>query len=309
MRGDSTNKMVHTTTFDHNLSDGIPVFRPTMAEFEDFYGYMQSIESQCAAGLAKIVPPPEWVPRRRYDDLEEYVVNKPIKQEFHGRGGVFFQVSCTCQAPKRTRVQQVNVVGKSKTIARFRDLADSTGHKMPDMDAKKPASLRRRRRDVVEGAAKEDADAPDAVAPTEAAATAAALTTETKGPKASPPPKQVSPETEALLEKLDEIEYSYWRSIHVAQPYYGADMQVPIAHLPMRVPLILHPNEKGSLFDDDVTAWNLRSLKNELDRLPAKLPGVNVPYLYFGMWRATFSWHVEDMDLVSHLSRRETPTK
>ena len=29
------------------------------------------------------------------------------------------------------------------------------------------------------------------------------------------------------------------------------------------------------------------------------LPSVDTPYLYFGMWRATFAWHVEDMDLFS----------
>ena len=57
------------------------------------------------------------------------------------------------------------------------------------------------------------------------------------------------------------------------------------------------------MFTDETTAWNVAHLPSFLSRiLPSSskgLPGVNTPYLYFGMWRATFAWHVEDMDLFS----------
>lgn len=68
-------------------------------------------------------------------------------------------------------------------------------------------------------------------------------------------------------------------------------------HLPL---LIAH---EGSLYTDETTSWNVAHLPSTLSRLlPSSdqgLPGVNTPYLYFGMWRATFAWHVEDMDLFS----------
>lgn len=48
-----------------------------------------------------------------------------------------------------------------------------------------------------------------------------------------------------------------------------------------------------ALFDESVKSWNVQSLDNTLNKLGVTLPGVNSPYLYFGMWKATFAWHVE----------------
>ncbi|BEJ16489.1 hypothetical protein CspHIS471_0510940 [Cutaneotrichosporon sp. HIS471] len=77
------------------------------------------------------------------------------------------------------------------------------------------------------------------------------------------------------------IEKKFWKSIGMARSsWYGADLA-------------------GSLFADPQTPWNVAHLPNLLQRIKDRLPGVNTPYLYFGMWRAAFSWHVEDMDLFS----------
>lgn len=86
------------------------------------------------------------------------------------------------------------------------------------------------------------------------------------------------------VELMREIERRYWRTLTFGEPpMYGADMA-------------------GSLFTSATTAWNVANLGDLLPRLAprsCRIPGVVSPYLYFGMWRATFAWHVEDADLYS----------
>ncbi len=81
-------------------------------------------------------------------------------------------------------------------------------------------------------------------------------------------------------ERCNELETLYWKSLTFAPPMYGADMP-------------------GSLFDDSTTSWNVAKLENILDVMGQKIPGVNTAYLYLGMWKATFAWHLEDVDLYS----------
>ena len=53
-----------------------------------------------------------------------------------------------------------------------------------------------------------------------------------------------------------------------------------------------------SITDKDQRVCNISKLDSLLTKfMKEKIPGVNSPYVYFGMWKATFSWHVEDMDL------------
>lgn len=81
-------------------------------------------------------------------------------------------------------------------------------------------------------------------------------------------------------ERCAELETLYWKGLTFAPPMYGADMP-------------------GSLFDESTTSWNVAHLPNLLDVLGQKVPGVNTAYLYLGMWKATFAWHLEDVDLYS----------
>lgn len=81
-------------------------------------------------------------------------------------------------------------------------------------------------------------------------------------------------------ERCEELERTYWKTLTYAQPLYGADLP-------------------GTLFDEATELWNLNKLPNLLDVLGTNVPGVNTAYLYLGMWKATFAWHLEDVDLYS----------
>lgn len=55
--------------------------------------------------------------------------------------------------------------------------------------------------------------------------------------------------------------------------------------------------------NQDIQEWNIGHLNTLLDMVEQEcgivIDGVNTPYLYFGMWKTTFAWHTEDMDLYS----------
>jgi hypothetical protein len=91
---------------------------------------------------------------------------------------------------------------------------------------------------------------------------------------------RIHDQQEYTQERCEELETAYWKSLMFNNPLYGADMP-------------------GSLFDNSTTSWNVAKLPNLLDVIGQKVPGVNTAYLYLGMWKATFAWHLEDVDLYS----------
>ncbi|KAM8890359.1 lysine-specific demethylase 4B [Synchiropus picturatus] len=188
-----------------NPSCKIMTFRPTMEEFKDFAKYIVYMESEGAhrAGLAKVIPPEGWKPRKCYETIDDMVIPAPIMQVVTGQSGLF---------------TQYNIQKKSMTVSEYRKLANSKKYGTP------------RHKD------------------------------------------------------FDDLERKYWKNLTFVSPIYGADVS-------------------GSIYDEGVHEWNVGHLNTLLDMVEQEcgivIEGVNTPYLYFGMWKTTFAWHTEDMDLYS----------
>lgn len=103
---------------------GIPriqVFRPTWEEFKDFNAYILHIEKCGAhkAGLAKIIPPPEWKPCKAGYDMDrigEMEIPAPISQVVQGKQGVY---------------QLFNILKKPMKVRDFRRMAESPKYATP----------------------------------------------------------------------------------------------------------------------------------------------------------------------------------
>ncbi|KAJ3999361.1 jumonji superfamily protein [Lentinula boryana] len=303
---------------DRLASRGIPVFKPTMEEFRDFEAYMNKVERWGKySGIVKVIPPKEWrdaLPSVK-EQLSSVQIKTPIEQLMLGQTGLFRQQNMEkrrtmsvrdwaelCSQPdyRAPSVDEVGLHGRTTVKAKTRrnrkfkvaaeaadpdqvhikeEPVDGLSHShallshsatpVGDEDIKPSAKKSRRHQSKLTETEKIEKDASFLAA---FDPTSDWLPHNTK-------PEDYSPEFCAKLER------HYWRNLGLGKaPWYGADTQ-------------------GSLFTDETKEWNVAHLESELSRLlPSSdrgLPGVNTPYLYWGMWRATFAWHVEDMDLFS----------
>ncbi|XP_018025574.2 probable lysine-specific demethylase 4B isoform X1 [Hyalella azteca] len=96
----------------------VMVFHPTWEEFKDFEKFLEFIEEKGAhkMGLAKIVPPKQYVPRKADIDLKGLMIHETIMQTVQGCEGVY---------------TLKNKIMKPMSAHEFKTLAESSSHQSP----------------------------------------------------------------------------------------------------------------------------------------------------------------------------------
>ncbi|KAL2184985.1 hypothetical protein L209DRAFT_808244 [Thermothelomyces heterothallicus CBS 203.75] len=337
---------------DH-WSGTVPVFKPTMKQFQDFKLFMEKVDKYgMKSGIIKIIAPEEW--KRSLPPIDDLIkrirVREPIKQDIMGSNGTYRQVNILhqrtynlrqwrelCeqsehQPPARRGERRANSDRKPATRSRAaadpskpstRTTTTSTrGRKRkggratrrsaraskeeseePEDRPMTPVSPFPEKEEVIKSVEGElgmdEEDCEDVDAPGAVRRMGSARQAKPKTQSVSARRKYIRREGSAIIdeeafkdwdyrmdtseftpERCEELEKIYWKTLTYAPPLYGADLP-------------------GTLFHDSVDKWNLNKLPNLLDVLGTKVPGVNTAYLYLGMWKATFAWHLEDVDLYS----------
>ncbi|EGD93927.1 hypothetical protein TESG_01457 [Trichophyton tonsurans CBS 112818] len=301
-----------------------------MDQFRDFRAFIRCIDKYgMKSGIVKVVPPKEWTDS--LPALDEAVktirIKNPIVQEFTGSHGTFTQANIEKQRsynlPQwKALSEEISHQPPARrgerrwTQGKTRGTAKSHGNKGESQKRKTTSSKRKASEELPErqddGQGSKPESPPTPVSPVSKPVKAKSEELSDGEPLPAPKPKGRQPKSvsarrknnrdeqddyideeafidfdyrlssneEFTAERCEELETAYWKSLMYNNPMYGADMP-------------------GSLFDDAVTSWNVANLPNLLDVLGQKVPGVNTAYVYLGMWKATFAWHLEDVDLYS----------
>ncbi|KAJ3129330.1 hypothetical protein HK098_001742 [Nowakowskiella sp. JEL0407] len=288
--------------------NGVPVFKPTFEQFKDFHRFMKSIDKfGLKSGIVKIIPPPEWHEIAKLDmaALKSFKIRNPISQEMSSFGlpsGCYRQVNL-----EKAKVYSPSDWFDVSNLAEYKvPLITDDGRIFKPSLPKKRRILKNFKREGdelvkngsgVEKKVKVDVEQGDNVRANEIQippaaesnnATTNAVNTEvnqnqqpvnTKSTELNFNPEETS--RYFSDEFCEALERTYWRNLTYVAPFYGADIP-------------------GSIFEKNKeNTWNPACLDNILSNINVELPGVNKPYLYFGQWKATFSWHLEDLDLYS----------
>lgn len=287
------------------------------------------------SGIVKIIPPKEWTDNRpALDDMVKQIrVKEPIKQDIMGSNGTYRQVNflhqrsynipqwrqlCDqsehqpparrgerrAQAPPRPKPVSSSATADSRRRGRVtRGRAKrgaAKGNPVDQEDRPMTPVSPKLSEEVIESVEQDPgADVDDDDTPPVVGRMGGARQSKPKTQSTSARRKYARREASARIdeeafkdfdyrmdisdytpERCEELERIYWKTLTYAPPLYGADLP-------------------GTLFDEECESWNLNKLPNLLDVLGTKVPGVNTAYLYLGMWKATFAWHLEDVDLYS----------
>lgn len=281
-------------------------------------------------GIVKVIPPPEWVAKQPAldDAIKNVHIKNPIMQEIAGSGGTYRQANMEkgrsynlpqwrhlCeqsehQPPAKRGERRNNQDPAAKTSGRTK------------ASASKAAGPKRKSGRVAKGKENENSDRlPTPVSPKDDDDESVQMEDDAPAPKrrnlgggrggrgggrgggqskaTSVSARRMNNQAQTAFvdeaafenfkyeldelfppERCAELEKHYWKGLTYSSPLYGGDMP-------------------GTLFDDRTKEWNLSDLPNLLNVLGQKIPGVNTAYLYLGMWKATFAWHLEDVDLYS----------
>ncbi|KAL2484174.1 Lysine-specific demethylase JMJ18 [Forsythia ovata] len=266
------------------IVDEAPIFHPTVEEFQDTIGYIESIRPIAEAyGICRIVPPPSWNPPCPLKDKNAWECAKfstriqkvdllqnrePMRKKRHRKRKRRRQFSSRPRRRARTEDSESNAASDSDEKFGFQSGSDFTLEDFQKFaDEFKESYFKIN--DTRQGSFIETG------------------------------------EDKRSLPSVEDIEGEYWRIIEKPEDevevYYGADLETGMLGSGF-------PKEPSLSVDTEIdqyvtSGWNL----NNLPRLPGSIlryeecdiSGVVVPWLYVGMCFSSFCWHVEDHHLYS----------